>query len=55
MSWVVYAAYLHARATPSINRSTVTWIAIVGWATIIVNLFGVNLFFGGLHSYAGVK
>ena len=55
VSWVVYASYLHARATPSITRSTVTWIAIVGWATMIVNLFGVNLFFGGLHSYAGVK
>jgi len=52
ISWVVYACYLHARATPSIKRSTATWIAILGFATMLMNLFGVNLFFAGLHSYA---
>jgi len=52
ISWVVYAAYLHARATPSVKRTTATWIAIVGFATMLMNLFGVNLFFEGLHSYA---
>jgi len=55
ISWVVYAGYLHARATPSIKRSTVAIIAIVGWATMLMNLFGVNIFFEGLHSYAGVE
>ncbi|RSM56574.1 c-type cytochrome biogenesis protein CcsB [Actinoplanes sp. ATCC 53533] len=52
ISWVVYAAYLHARATPSVKRSTATWIALIGFVTMLMNLFGVNLFFGGLHSYA---
>ncbi|MET8151396.1 c-type cytochrome biogenesis protein CcsB [Actinoplanes sp. NPDC049668] len=52
ISWVVYAAYLHARATPSVKRTTATWIALVGFATMLMNLFGVNLFFEGLHSYA---
>ncbi|HYN92379.1 MAG TPA: c-type cytochrome biogenesis protein CcsB [Pilimelia sp.] len=55
ISWVVYAGYLHARATPSVRRSTATWIAVFGWATMLMNLFGVNLFFEGLHSYAGVE
>ena len=54
ISWVVYAGYLHARATPSVKRSTATWLAIVGWATMMINLFGVNLVISGLHSYAGV-
>ncbi|HET8657430.1 MAG TPA: c-type cytochrome biogenesis protein CcsB [Micromonosporaceae bacterium] len=54
ISWVVYAGYLHARATPSVRRSTATWIAVLGWLTMLMNLFGVNLFFEGLHSYAGV-
>jgi cytochrome c-type biogenesis protein CcsB len=54
ISWVVYAGYLHARATPSIRRGTATWIAVFGWATMLMNLFGVNLFFEGLHSYSGV-
>jgi len=52
ISWVVYAAYLHARATPSVKRSTATWIALIGFVTMLMNLFGVNLFFEGLHSYA---
>ncbi|MBO3740882.1 c-type cytochrome biogenesis protein CcsB [Actinoplanes flavus] len=52
ISWIVYAAYLHARATPSVRRTTATWIAVVGFVTMLMNLFGVNLFFEGLHSYA---
>ncbi|MEU4367394.1 c-type cytochrome biogenesis protein CcsB [Micromonospora chersina] len=54
ISWVVYAGYLHARATPSVRRNVATWIAVVGFLTMLMNLFGVNFFFTGLHSYAGV-
>lgn len=54
VAWVVYACYLHARSTPSVSRRITSWIAIVGWATMLVNLFGVNLVASGLHSYAGV-
>ena len=54
ISWIVYAGYLHARATPSVKRRTAAWIAIIGWATMLMNLFGVNIFFSGLHSYGGV-
>jgi cytochrome c-type biogenesis protein CcsB len=52
ITWIVYAGYLHARATPSVRRSVVAWLAIIGWLTMMMNLFGVNLFFEGLHSYA---
>jgi len=52
ISWVIYAGYLHARATPSVRRTTVTWIAILGFLTMLMNLFGVNYFFESLHSYA---
>ncbi|MEU2613077.1 c-type cytochrome biogenesis protein CcsB [Micromonospora sp. NPDC007271] len=55
ISWVVYAGYLHARATPSVKRNVATWIAIVGFLTMLMNLFGVNFFFTGLHSYAGLS
>lgn len=54
ISWVVYAGYLHARATPSVRRRTATWIAVLGFLTMLMNLFGVNLFFEGLHSYSGL-
>jgi cytochrome c-type biogenesis protein CcsB len=52
ISWIVYACYLHARATPSVKRTTATWIALLGFVTMLINLFGVNLFVSGLHSYA---
>ncbi|MFG1955370.1 c-type cytochrome biogenesis protein CcsB [Micromonospora sp. NPDC048830] len=55
ISWVVYAGYLHARATPSVRRNVATWIAVLGFLTMLMNLFGVNFFFTGLHSYAGVN
>jgi cytochrome c-type biogenesis protein CcsB len=52
ISWVLYAGYLHARATPSVKRTTAAWLAIIGFLTILMNLFGVNLLFDSLHSYA---
>ncbi|MFC4108864.1 c-type cytochrome biogenesis protein CcsB [Micromonospora zhanjiangensis] len=55
VSWVVYAGYLHARATPSVKRNVATWLAVLGFVTMLMNLFGVNLFMSGLHSYAGVE
>ncbi|WP_285788440.1 c-type cytochrome biogenesis protein CcsB [Micromonospora sp. NBRC 101691] len=54
ISWVIYAGYLHARATPSVKRNVATWIAVLGFLTMLMNLFGVNIFFEGLHSYGGL-
>ena len=54
ISWVAYAAYLHARATPSVKRTTATWLAVVAWITMLVNLYVINFVAVGLHSYAGV-
>ncbi|MFI7519568.1 c-type cytochrome biogenesis protein CcsB [Micromonospora globbae] len=53
ISWVVYAGYLHAQATASVRSTTGAWIAVIGWATMMFNLFAVNLVISGLHSYAG--
>jgi cytochrome c-type biogenesis protein CcsB len=55
ISWVIYAGYLHARATPSVKRTVATWIAVIGWGTMMINLFAINLVVTGMHSYAGVK
>lgn len=54
VAWVVYAAYLHSRATGSTGRKLAPWIAIIGWLVILFNLFGVNLLMEGLHSYSGL-
>lgn len=52
--WVVYAAYLHARATSGWTRQSAAVIALAGFACIIVNYAVVNVFFVGQHSYSGL-
>ncbi len=54
ITWLVYAAYLHARATAGWKGRKAAVIALVGFACFLINFFGVNLFASGLHSYAGV-
>ncbi|QRO87091.1 c-type cytochrome biogenesis protein CcsB [Kytococcus sedentarius] len=51
--WVVYAAYLHARATAGWTRHAV-WLAIAGFVCIIINYAIVNVYFVGYHSYSGM-
>lgn len=54
VSWVVLAAYLHARRTAGVRRRTTAIVGIVAYGTLLFNFVGVNLWFGGLHSYAGL-
>src|SRR5690606_8818025 len=52
VSWVAYAAYLHARVTPSVKRTVATWFAVAAWITMMVDLYVINFVAVGLHSYA---
>ena len=52
--WVVYAAYLHARVTRGWRRQAATWVAVAGFACIIINYAVVNVYFVGQHSYSGL-
>jgi cytochrome c-type biogenesis protein CcsB len=54
ISWVSYAAYLHARSTAGWRGRPAATVAVLGWITMMINLFAVNLLAGGLHSYAGL-
>lgn len=54
ITWVVYAAYLHARATAGWQGRNAAIIALLGFGTFLFNFIGINLFASGLHSYAGV-
>ena len=53
--WVVYAAYMHARATAGWEPRRAMVIALVGYVCVLLNFTVVNLFFTGLHSYSGLK
>lgn len=52
--WVVYAAYLHARATRGWDGRRSAYLALAGYGCILFNFLVVNIFFVGWHSYAGV-
>jgi len=54
ITWVVYAAYLHARATAGWRGKGAAVIALIGFATLMFNFVGINLFGSGLHSYSGI-
>ena len=55
VTWVIYAAYLHARSTAGWRGRRAAWISVVGFASIMFNLFFVNMVVSGLHSYAGLN
>jgi cytochrome c-type biogenesis protein CcsB len=52
ITWVIYAGYLHARATAGWKGRAAAIIALIGFASFLFNFVGVNLFISGLHSYA---
>ncbi len=54
VTWVVYAGYLHARATAGWRGTRAAIVAIVGLACVGFNFVGINLLVSGLHSYAGI-
>jgi cytochrome c-type biogenesis protein CcsB len=54
ITWVAYAAYLHARATAGWQGRAAAYVALLGYATFLFNFVGINLFGSGLHSYAGM-
>jgi len=54
ITFVVYAGYLHARATAGWRGRAAAVLGLVGFATFLFNFVGINLFGSGLHSYAGV-
>jgi cytochrome c-type biogenesis protein CcsB len=54
ITWVVYACFLHARATAGWRGRRAAYFHLAGFACLMFNLVGVNLFITGLHSYAGL-
>ena len=53
--WVVYACYLHARATAGWRGRAAAWVNLLGFGAIIFNFIIVNVVISGLHSYAGLS
>jgi cytochrome c-type biogenesis protein CcsB len=54
VTWLIYGAYLHARVMRGWRGRRAAWLLVLGFAATVFTYFG-NLFFGGLHSYAGLR
>lgn len=52
--WVLYAGYIHARATRGWRGTRSAWLSIVGFSAVLFNFVIVNVFFKGLHTYSGL-
>jgi cytochrome c-type biogenesis protein CcsB len=55
LTWIGYAAYLHARATRGMRGRGAAWIGIGAFWILMFTYFTVNLVVTGLHSYAGLQ
>jgi cytochrome c-type biogenesis protein CcsB len=55
ITWVLYAAYLHARATAGWRGRRGHYIQLLGFVSLILNMLVVQIFITGMHSYAGVS
>jgi cytochrome c-type biogenesis protein CcsB len=53
ITWVVYAGYLHARATAGWRGRKAAVISLIAFGCLLFNFFGINYLVSGLHSYAG--
>ncbi len=54
ITWVVYAGYLHARATGGWRGRRAAYVGLAGFVSLMITYYAVNLWMSGLHSYAGV-
>jgi cytochrome c-type biogenesis protein CcsB len=54
ITWVVYACYLHARATAGWKGRRAAMLALVGFLCLFIDFYVVNIWIVGYHSYAGV-
>ncbi|MBF4768237.1 c-type cytochrome biogenesis protein CcsB [Nocardioides agariphilus] len=56
ITWVVYAAYLHARATAGWRGRNAAYLALLGVATLWFNFIGINYFSTNTqHGYASIS
>jgi cytochrome c-type biogenesis protein CcsB len=53
VTWLIYAAYLHARSLRGWSGRPAALLLVVGFGAVLFTYFG-NLFFSGLHAYSGL-
>lgn len=54
ITWIAYACYLHARVTAGWRGRRAAYIQLLAFAALLVNLFVINIYVNGMHSYSGL-
>lgn len=54
ITWVAYAAYLHARVTVGWRGRRAAWLCLFAGSTFLFNYVYVNMWGSGLHTYSGL-
>jgi cytochrome c-type biogenesis protein CcsB len=54
ITWVAYAAYLHARVTVGWRGRRAAWLCILAGSTFLFNYVYVNVWGTGKHTYSGL-
>jgi cytochrome c-type biogenesis protein CcsB len=55
ITWLGYAAYLHARATAGWRGRRAATLSLIAFGCLMVDYYVVNTVITGLHSYAGIS
>ena len=54
ITWVAYAAYLHARVTAGWKGKKAAWLCLFAGSTFLFNYVYVNVWGSGRHTYSGL-
>jgi len=54
ITWVAYAAYLHARATAGWKGKRAAWLCLLAGSSFLFNYVYVNVWGTGKHTYSGL-
>ena len=54
ITWVAYAAYLHARATAGWKGRRAAWLCLLAGSSFLFNYVYVNVWGSGKHTYSGL-
>lgn len=54
ITWVGYAAYLHARVTAGWKGRRAAWLCLIAGSTFLFNYIYVNIWGTGRHTYSGL-
>ena len=54
ITWILYAAYLHARVTAGWKGRKAAWLCLLAGSTFLFNYIYVNIWGTGRHTYSGL-